>query len=257
MSPREVLLSAGYRERSMFGRVTALTIAACSFAGPVIAQAPAPTTTAFDGTYAGGSMESSVYGSDTARGCRVYGAPDTLTITNGVAWSLGAGHWEGSVSEQGRLVMRRLNAARLDGQIDSQGTVRGQISSYNCVNTLIWQKLPEPTPPFDGTYAGLSRKSQATAGPTGGCVPDGPPSPLTIVNGIARTLWGRPAEAEGSVGRHGVLIMLAPQCGSSSSGSRGCGYRFDGQIDGKGTITGRFTRAGACSYEMVYQRKGN
>ena len=223
-----------------------LYIAALALATSADAQAPAPTTTAFDGTYAGVSMESSVYGSDLARGCRVSGAPDALTITNGVARTLGSGQWEGSVSPLGRLVMRRPNAARLDGRIDSQGTVRGQVSSTNCVNTLIWQKLPAPTPAFDGTYAGLSRKSQATAGPTGGCVPDGPPPPLTIVNGIARTLWGRPAEADGSVGTQGVLFMLAPN-----------GYRFDGQIDGKGTVTGRFTRTGACSYEMVYQKKGN
>jgi len=142
--------------------------------------------------------------------------------------------------------MRRPNAARLDGQIDGQGAVRGQVSSANCVNTLIWEKMPAPTEAFDGTYAGISRTSEATAGLSGSCVPDGPPPPLTIVNGIARTLWGRPAEAEGSVGGQGVLVMQAPN-----------GYRFDGQIDGRGTITGRFTRSDACNYQMVYQRKDN
>jgi hypothetical protein len=35
------------------------------------------------------------------------------------------------------------------------------------------------------------------------------------------------------------------------------GYRFDGHIDGESTITGRFTRTGACSYQMVYQKKGS
>jgi hypothetical protein len=57
---------------------------------------------------------------------------------------------------------------------------------------------------------------------------------------------GRPAEAQGSVGRQGVLLMQAPN-----------GYRFDGQVDGKGTITGRLTRDGSCTYEMVYQNKGS
>jgi hypothetical protein len=88
--------------------------------------------------------------------------------------------------------MRRPNAARLDGQIDGQGTIRGQVSSTNCVNTLIWQKLPAPTAAFDGTYAGISRTSEAMEGQISGCVPNGPPPPLTIVNGLARTLWGRP-----------------------------------------------------------------
>jgi hypothetical protein len=60
--------------------------------------------------------------------------------------------------------MRRPNAARLDGQIDGQGTIRGQVSSTNCVNTLIWQKLPAPTAAFDGTYAGISRTSEAMEG---------------------------------------------------------------------------------------------
>jgi hypothetical protein len=109
-------------------------------------------------------MESSVYGSGASRGCRVSGALDALTITNGVARTRGAGQWEGSVSPQGRLVTRRPNAARLDGQIDGQGTIRGQVSSTNCVNTLIWQKLPAPTAAFDGTYAGISRTSEAMEG---------------------------------------------------------------------------------------------
>lgn len=143
--------------------------------------------------------------------------------------------------------MRTPAGDRFDGQIDGQGTVRGRLTAF-CSHQLIWQKAkaPVPTAAFDGTYAGISRTSEATAGPSGGCVPDGPAPPLTIVNGMARTLWGRPAEAEGSVGTQGLLVMHAPN-----------GYRFDGQIDGQGTITGRFTRSGACSYQMVYQKKGN
>jgi len=220
-------------------------IAALALATPVAAQAPAPTTTAFDGTYVGVSRESAFYAQDLSRGCRASGAPSALTITNGAARTRD-GPWEGSVSPQGWLVMRKPDASRLDGHIDRQGIIRGETSSSQCLYTLIWEKMPAPTTAFDGTYAGISRTSQPIVGPTGGCVPDGPPPPLTTVNGIARTLWGRPAVAEGSVGKQGVLVMQAPS-----------GYRFDGQIDGKGTITGRFTLSGACSYQMVYQKKSN
>jgi len=34
----------------------------------------------------------------------------------------------------------------------------------------------------------------------------------------------------------------------------GTGNRFEGQIDGHGTLTGRFT--GSCSYQVVWQKKG-
>jgi hypothetical protein len=47
-------------------------IAACMLATPVAAQAPAPTTTAFDGTYAGVSrtLEGNSYGDTRTRGLR-------------------------------------------------------------------------------------------------------------------------------------------------------------------------------------------
>jgi hypothetical protein len=73
----------------MLDRTIALwTIAAFAWATPVAAQAPAPapTTTAFDGTYVGvsrtfeGNMSAT---SATPRGC-VYGQPGPLTIAGGV-----------------------------------------------------------------------------------------------------------------------------------------------------------------------------
>jgi hypothetical protein len=64
---------------------------------------------------------------------------------------------------------------------------------------------------------------------------------LTIANGIARTAWV--GTAEGSVTPQGVLVMQAPN-----------GARFEGQIDRQGNVTGRFTSA--CSYQMVWRRKG-
>ena len=81
--------------------------------------------------------------------------------------------------------------------------------------------------------------------PRAGCAPSGGVAPLTIVNGIARTPWGRPAEAEGPVSSQGVLVMRTPD-----------GHRFDGQINGEGTVTGRFGgRPGGCTYQMVWQKK--
>jgi hypothetical protein len=99
---------------------------------------------------------------------------------------------------------------------------------------------------FDGTYSGVSRTLERTmAVPKSGCAPSGGAAPLTIDNGIARTLWGRPAQAEGPVSPQGVLIMRTPD-----------GHRFDGQINGEGTVTGRFGgRPGGCTYQMVWQKK--
>jgi len=99
---------------------------------------------------------------------------------------------------------------------------------------------------FDGTYSGVSRTLERTmAVPRPGCAPSGGAAPLKIVNGIARTLCGRPAEAEGSVSPQGILVMRTPD-----------GHRFDGQINGEGTVTGRFGgRPGGCTYQMVWQKR--
>jgi hypothetical protein len=61
-------------------------IAACMLATPVAAQAPAPATTAFDGTYVGVSrtLEGSMTPNET-RVCTVpNGQPGPLTIAGGV-----------------------------------------------------------------------------------------------------------------------------------------------------------------------------
>src|SRR5215469_13726158 len=117
------------REESMFGRARILsTIAAASLATPGLAQAPAPATTAFDGTYLGVSNtfeETST--ADSARTWTRYcfqpgGGPAPLMIVNGIART---GIYQGSVSPQGVLVMRDF-WSHFDGRIDSQGTVRGR-----------------------------------------------------------------------------------------------------------------------------------
>jgi hypothetical protein len=45
------------------------------------------------------------------------------------------------------------------------------------------------------------------------------------------------------VNAQGAVVMRAPN-----------GARIDAQIDGRGTVTGRLTSA--CSYQMVWQKKG-
>ena len=64
----------------MFGRARILlAIAACTLATPAVAQAPTPTTTAFDGTYIGVSrtLESTMLGYST-RQCPPNGRPGII-----------------------------------------------------------------------------------------------------------------------------------------------------------------------------------
>jgi hypothetical protein len=116
--------------------------------------------------------------------------------------------------------------------------------------TPVAAQAPAPTTTaFDGTYAGVSRTLEGTMDPRNtrhrGCVRDGQPGPLAIAGGVPQyngsTL--RQATFEGSVNAQGVLVLHTPH-----------GERIDAQIDGRGTVTGRFN--GVCSYKMVWQRNG-
>jgi hypothetical protein len=81
----------------MFGRARILlTIAACTLATPVAAQTPAPTTTAFDGTYVGVSrtLEGTMI-APSARSCPPNGRPGPLSIADGVARTPWGGTAEG------------------------------------------------------------------------------------------------------------------------------------------------------------------
>ena len=125
----------------MFDRTRILlTIAACAVALPTAAQAPAPTTTAFDGTYAGISREVSKSPSAPRAKCPPSGALAPLTIKNGVIVASGPAEWEGTVSPQGVLIMRNERSVRVDGQIDPQGTIRAQYAGTGCVTNFVWQK---------------------------------------------------------------------------------------------------------------------
>jgi hypothetical protein len=103
------------------------TIAACMLATPVAAQAPAPapTTTAFDGTYLGVSrtLEGNMGEPKRNPVCAPNGQPGSLTIAGGVVrWPgtvpTAGGTAEGPVIAQGVLVMHGPLGVRFDGQID-------------------------------------------------------------------------------------------------------------------------------------------
>jgi hypothetical protein len=124
------------------------TIAACMLATPVAAQAPAPTTTAFDGTYVGVSrtlFAGTMSATDETRVCTREAVPNSqpgpLTIAGGVVrWPDHVGGTaEGSVNAQGVLVVHTSYGARLDAQIDGRGTVMGRYTSI-CSYQMVWQK---------------------------------------------------------------------------------------------------------------------
>jgi hypothetical protein len=94
-----------------------------------MAPVPAPTMP-FDGDYIGVSRESS---------CLASRVPVALIIRNGVVTG---GSWQGNVNPQGAVVMGNRLAPRVDGQIDSQGTLRAQGSSSagGCTVTFVWRK---------------------------------------------------------------------------------------------------------------------
>jgi hypothetical protein len=115
-------------------------------------------------------------------------------------------------------------------------------------NVLAAQAPASPVTAFDGTYVGVSRTSEGpmSASATRACAPNGQPGPRTIAGGVVRWPGTVPAAggtAEGSVNAQGVLVMHGP-----------LGMRFDGQIDVRGTVTGRLTSF--CGYQLVWQKEG-
>ena len=125
--------------------------------------------------------------------------------------------------------------------------VLGTIAACMLATTVAAQAPAPPTTAFDGTYAGVSRTlmgGMADNDPLRSCAPNGPPGPLTIAGGVPRCNGStlRQATFEGSVNAQGVLVMHTP-----------ASERLEARIDGRGTLTGRFT--GSCSYQMVWQKE--
>ena len=121
------------------------------------------------------------------------------------------------------------------------------------LTTPVAAQGPVPTTTaFDGTYVGVS---QTAEGAMFGddhpnrrevCAKNIQPGPLTIAGGVARwpgTVPTAGGTAEGSVNARGALVMHGP-----------LGMRFDGQIDGRGMVTGRLTSF--CGYQIVWQKEG-
>jgi hypothetical protein len=214
-----------------------LTMATCALALPAAGQAPAPTTTALDGTYYGVSRtfeeDSTPFraGATWTHYCpQPFGPPGALTIVNGTAK---AGKLEGSVSPQGVLVMRNSWGVHFDGRIDSQGTVRGR-STGGCDYQLVWQKVPPPTLPFDGDYIGVSRESSGW-GPE--CPANGVPGMVWIRNSVVLGRW------QGTIGPQGAVVMQSP--GFS---------RVDAQIDPQGFLKGKYSGR-ACTTAFVWRKQ--
>jgi len=116
-----------------------LTNAGLALATPIAAQAPEPMTTAFDGKYTGVSADVSKYRSRGER-CPREHVPDPLTITNGTVHSAARDRWTGTIGPQGSLTLRNRRAMRVDGQIDPQGTIRGEYHGPACIVTFVWHK---------------------------------------------------------------------------------------------------------------------
>lgn len=113
-----------------------LTIVGCVLAVPVLAQAP---TGAFDGKYAGVSIEPLRPVAHPMAKCdRAQSAPDPFAIKGGVI----SGSWEGTVNPQGSFTARDGTGRRIDGQIQSDGSVRALYSGAVCGYNFIWRKLP-------------------------------------------------------------------------------------------------------------------
>jgi hypothetical protein len=120
-------------------------IAAFAWAAPVAAQAPASTTTAFDGTYVG--VLRTATGTEATNGsmyicARGDGQPPAgrITIAGGVArYTWAGGTVDGSVNAQGVLVIRNPNGIQFNAQIDGRGTIRGRVTG-NCSYDVVWQK---------------------------------------------------------------------------------------------------------------------
>ena len=125
--------------------------------------------------------------------------------------------------------------------------VLGTIAAFAWATPVAAQAPAPPTTAFDGTYVGVSRTLEGTisANPnaTRACVPNGQPGPLVIAGGVVRWPDHAGGTAEGSVNAQGVLVVHTSY-----------GAQLDAQIDGRGTVMGRYTSI--CSYQMVWQKEG-
>ena len=146
-------------KRSFFLYMSILAIVGCAQqqpAPPAATEGPitptsyaagsaANTTTAFDGTWAGGTVHNMSAGnalpnaSEGVSVCPNYTAP-TMTISNGLAQlDVLNIRFQGYVTPQGVLVMRTGVGQKFEGQIDAQNVLRGRVIGA-CVYDAMWHK---------------------------------------------------------------------------------------------------------------------
>jgi hypothetical protein len=119
----------------------------------------------------------------------------------------------------------------------------GALTVLAAVAQAQMQAQTQTTTAFDGTYRGVSRTIEAggRGRNRGACDPNGVPATLIIASGSARAAEPD-GPMEGSVTPQGALVMRTDRGGV-----------FQGQIDGRGSISGRMI--GDCSYLFVWQKQ--
>jgi hypothetical protein len=99
----------------------------------------------------------------------------------------------------------------------------------------------QSTTKFDGTYAGVSGNSNESGGTR--CPPTPAPAPVTISNGTIQSSAG--GAFQGTVGPDGRVVMHhSPD-----------NLRYDGQIDGTGTLTAGGSSPRGCVYTYVWRKR--
>lgn len=101
--------------------------------------------------------------------------------------------------------------------------------------------LAQSTTKFDGTYVGVSGNSNESGSTR--CPPTPPPAPVTISNGAIQS--AAPGAFQGTVGADGRVVMHhSPD-----------NLRYDGQIDGAGTLTAGGSSPRGCVYTYVWRKR--
>jgi hypothetical protein len=105
--------------------------------GVAPANLHAQSTSAFDGTYLGVSIEGTHTSSYPGAKCiPARNAPARLTVTNGLIH----GAWEGSVSPGGAFAARSSNGSQIVGQIGGDGAMRAVSGGTACTFNFVWRK---------------------------------------------------------------------------------------------------------------------
>ena len=96
----------------------------------------------FDGTYAGVSATLTGQMGTRSNGCVASFRPYPLTISGGRAmsrWGTAGEPMQGTVDPQGKVVLHSTLSGRFEGQIDAQGTVKGNYLGA-CYYSMVWQR---------------------------------------------------------------------------------------------------------------------